>query len=280
MQPEDPNHPQDPSGQPDQPGGPQYQPSADPASGPFPEDQPEHNKPPPGQPQYGQPQYGQPQYGQPPPAQPPYGQPPPGQPQYGQPQYGQPQYGPPTYGEPQYAQPRQGYPPPPEPYPGAAPFPGGQPPYPPASIYPVSPFAPWIVRVASFLIDWVIPAIVIGIGQIILYGGTRPVGAGYAGWRVAVATILDILSVVIWGYNRWYRAGRTGQSWGKQALSTKLIGEASGQPIGTWRAFVRDVCHIFDNLCGIFPLGYLWPLWDRKRQIFSDKIMHTVVIRV
>ena len=133
---------------------------------------------------------------------------------------------------------------------------------------------------ASFLIDWVIPAAIVGIGQIILYSGTRPVGAGYASWRVAVSTILDILSVVIWGYNRWYRAGRTGQSWGKQVLSTKLIGEATGQPIGTWRAFIRDVCHIFDNLCGIFPLGYLWPLWDRKRQIFSDKIMHTVVIRV
>jgi hypothetical protein len=50
-------------------------------------------------------------------------------------------------------------------------------------------------------------------------------------------------------------------------LSTTLIGEADGQPIGTWRAVVRDVCHIFDNLCGIFPLGHLWPLWDWKRQI-------------
>jgi uncharacterized RDD family membrane protein YckC len=274
MQPDDPNRPPDPSGDdPSRPTGP-----------------PEHGQPEHGQPQYrqpppAQPPYGQPQYGQPPPAQPPYGQPAYGEPQYGQPQYGQPPpaqppYGEPAYGEPRYAQPQQGYPPPPGPYPGAASFPGGAPPYPPADAYPVSPYAPWIVRVASFLIDWVIPAIVIGIGQIILYGGTRPVDAGYAGWRVAVSTILDILSVVVWGYNRWYRAGRTGQSWGKQALSTKLIGEASGQPIGTWRAFVRDVCHIFDNLCGIFPLGYLWPLWDRKRQIFSDKIMHTVVIRV
>jgi hypothetical protein len=272
MPPEDPNRPPDhangdPSraGQPGQPAGPQYPPPADPAFG-----QPQHGQPPPSGPQYGQPPPSGPQYGQPPPSGPQYGQPPPSGPQHGEPQYGQPQYG----------QPQYGYPPPPGAYPGVAPYPGGQPPYPPAGGYAVAPYAPWIVRVASFLIDWVIPAIVVGIGQIILYSGTRPVGDGYAGWRVAVSTILDIASVVIWGYNRWYRCGRTGQSWGKQVLSTKLIGEASGQPIGTWRAFVRDVCHIFDNLCGIFPLGYLWPLWDRKRQIFSDKIMHTVVIRV
>jgi uncharacterized RDD family membrane protein YckC len=260
MQPQDPNRPPDqPESEPENPPSP-YLPSG---------------QPPQAEPQYGQPQYGQPQYGQPQ-----YGQPQYGQPQYGQPQYGQPQYGQPQ-GQPPAGYPQSGYPPPPGPYPGGPePYPGGQPPYPPTTAYPVSPYAPWIVRVASFLIDWVIPAAVVGIGQIILYSGTRPVGAGYAGWRVAVSTILDILSVVIWGYNRWYRAGRTGQSWGKQVLSTKLIGEATGQPIGTWRAFVRDVCHIFDNLCGLFPLGYLWPLWDRKRQIFSDKIMHTVVIRV
>jgi uncharacterized RDD family membrane protein YckC len=200
----------------------------------------------------------------------PYGQPQPGQPQYGQHPYGQPGYGQPGYGQPAYGQP---------PY-GASPFPGAQPPYPPAPGYPVAPYAPWIVRVASFLIDWVIPAIVVGIGQIILYTGARPVGGGYAGWRVAVSTILDLLAIAIWGYNRWYRAGRTGQSWGKQVLDTKLIGERDAQPIGPWRAFVRDVCHSFDDLCGIFPLGYLWPLWDRKRQIFSDKIMSTVVIRI
>jgi uncharacterized RDD family membrane protein YckC len=277
MQPEDPNRPPDhangdPSraGQPGQPAGPQYPPPADPAFG-----QPQYGQPPPSGPQYGQPPPSGPQYGQPPPSGPQYGQPPPSGPQYGQPPPSGPQYGQPQYGQPQY-----GYPPPPGAYPGVAPYPGGQPPYPPPGGYPVAPYAPWIIRVASFLIDWVIPAIVVGIGQIILYTGTPPVGGGYAGWRVAVSTILDIASVVIWGYNRWYRAGRTGQSWGKQALSTKLIGEASGQPIGTWRAFVRDVCHIFDNLCGIFPLGYLWPLWDRKRQIFSDKIMHTVVIQI
>ncbi len=68
------------------------------------------------------------------------------------------------------------------------------------------------------------------------------------------------------------------QSWGNKALGLSLIGEATGQPIGFFMAFVRDVCHILDSLtCYI---GWLWPLWDAKRQTFADKIIHTVVINV
>ena len=40
--------------------------------------------------------------------------------------------------------------------------------------------------------------------------------------------------------------------------------------------FVRQLCHYID---GILYLGYLWPLWDYKRQTFSDKIMTTLVIK-
>ncbi len=54
-----------------------------------------------------------------------------------------------------------------------------------------------------------------------------------------------------------------------------LIGEPTGQPIGPLNAFLRDLVHILD---GIAYIGYLWPLWDEKRQTFADKLMKTVVI--
>ncbi|HKE66698.1 MAG TPA: RDD family protein [Micromonosporaceae bacterium] len=246
MQPQDPNRP------PDQPGGPP------PAGGP------QYGQPP----QYGQ-QPGQPQYGQQP-GQPQYGQPQqPGQPQqYGQPQYGQPQYGQPQYGDYPYGQPAY----------GAALghwYPGPQPPNPPEPGYPKE-YAPWIVRVGAFLIDWVILIVPIGVAEIVLAAHTGTT----SGWRILVGVILYVVAVGLWIYNRWFRMGRTGQSWGKQLTSTTLLGESDARPIGAFRAFVRELCHVFDNLCGLFPLGYLWPLWDRKRQIFSDKIMSTVVVRV
>jgi hypothetical protein len=41
-------------------------------------------------------------------------------------------------------------------------------------------------------------------------------------------------------------------------------------------AFARDIVHLLDSLpCYI---GFLWPLWDAKRQTFADKILSTVVV--
>jgi RDD family len=60
------------------------------------------------------------------------------------------------------------------------------------------------------------------------------------------------------------------------ALRLSLIGEATGQPIGTLQAFLRDICHIVDSITCY--TGWLFPLWDSKRQTLADKIMRTVVI--
>jgi uncharacterized RDD family membrane protein YckC len=76
-------------------------------------------------------------------------------------------------------------------------------------------------------------------------------------------------------YNRWLIAGRTGQSLGKRAMKIRLIGADTNAPIGPRNAFLRDLVHILDALTIV---GYLWPLWDHKRQTFADQIMKTVVI--
>jgi hypothetical protein len=54
-----------------------------------------------------------------------------------------------------------------------------------------------------------------------------------------------------------------------------LVAEATGQPIGTGKAFLRDVCHILDTLACY--VGWLFPIWDAKRQTLADKLMTTVV---
>jgi uncharacterized RDD family membrane protein YckC len=82
-----------------------------------------------------------------------------------------------------------------------------------------------------------------------------------------------MIGLIIW--NRWIRAGRTGQSWGKKVLGIRLVRESDGQPIGAGLAFGRDLAHVVD---GFLYLGYLWPLWDAKRQTFADKICSTVVL--
>jgi uncharacterized RDD family membrane protein YckC len=260
------------------------------------------------QPGYGQPAYGQaqddPGYGQPQ-SQPGYGQPQPGygqpQPGYGQPQsqpgYGQPQ-GQPGYGQPQpgygqgqpgYGQ-QQGYPPQGNPEPGYAPPPApygsqpagyGQPDY--GQLAPQTGYgqqaygaqggygyntgqggdlASWGVRVGAYLVD-VAPVVV-------LYLIAFAIGS-------AALFAVFVLAAIGWDiYNRWIQGGK-GQSLGKKLLHIRLISEQTGQPIGAGMAFVRDLAHIIDG--AICYIGFLFPLWDAKRQTLADKIIGTVVVR-
>jgi uncharacterized RDD family membrane protein YckC len=94
--------------------------------------------------------------------------------------------------------------------------------------------------------------------------------------HIALLTVLFVLVALAYTiYNRWILGGQ-GQSLGKRAMGIKLIGEETGQPIGTLMALVRDICHALDSLACY--IGWLFPLWDAKRQTFADKIMRTVVI--
>ena len=137
---------------------------------------------------------------------------------------------------------------------------------------PPNPYASWFKRVGAYLIDALLvgvayfPAI---IGVIISSGGSDSLGT--------FLTVLGaLLSFAVFVWNTCLRAGRTGYSIGKGVLGIKLVGERSGEPIGPWMAFLRYLCHIVDALP--LYLGYLWPLWDEKRQTFADKIVHTVVL--
>ena len=74
-----------------------------------------------------------------------------------------------------------------------------------------------------------------------------------------------------------YLQGNTGQSVGKRVIGLRTVREADGRPVGGGAGFGRAFLHVLDFLpCGV---GFLLPLWDRKRQTIADKIMGTIVIR-
>ncbi len=259
--------PKPPYGQPSANPAPYGQPSANPApygqpsANPAPYGQPSAN-PAPSQPGYDGSSWGQP-------AQPGYGQPDPSQSQGYNPgqAYGAPSYGQPAPGQSPYSQPAYGNQP--QPY-AAAPV--------------RSDYAHWGKRVGAYLID-AIPTL---LGTIVFY-------IGYFQWIAAAATSSNssspnltagLVPMIIGGvimlaglgwqiYNRWITAGRTGQSLGKRVTKIMLISDESNAPIGALNAFLRDLVHILD---GFAYIGYLWPLWDEKKQTFSDKIMKTIVI--
>jgi uncharacterized RDD family membrane protein YckC len=73
--------------------------------------------------------------------------------------------------------------------------------------------------------------------------------------------------------------GKTGQTWGRKIVGIKVIGETTGEPIGFGRALGRQLFASF--ISGqIFYLGYLWMLWDDKKQTWHDKVVGSIVVRV
>jgi uncharacterized RDD family membrane protein YckC len=98
---------------------------------------------------------------------------------------------------------------------------------------------------------------------------------------IAVQLLFNI-PFIVYGFWLAYEDGAKGQNWAKRMLGLKVVKKDTGQTIGGGLGIVRSIAHILDALpCGIcLPLGFLWPLWDKDKQTFADKIMGTVVIKV
>ena len=164
------------------------------------------------------------------------------------------------------------------------PFPGVPPPPEYLMTVPAqSDHASWSTRVRARLIDQFptyLGLIIFCVGYLIFIVRLASSGGSTSQLKgPAVAMIIGLgvmLASLGWvAYNRWYIAGRTGQSVGKRLSKIMLIGAETYAPIGPRNAFLRDLVHILDALTLV---GYLWPLWDDKRQTFADQVMKTVVI--
>jgi uncharacterized RDD family membrane protein YckC len=144
--------------------------------------------------------------------------------------------------------------------------------------------------VLAWLVDSIPIFIVVGIGQGIAIGTAEtvcvdnPYGYGgscvstYSAVGVIIAGLASLLAFayVIWNYG--YRQGTTGSSIGKGVMKFKVVSEETGQPIGFGMSIVRQLAHIVDSI--ICYIGYLFPLWDPKRQTIADKIMKTICLPV
>jgi uncharacterized RDD family membrane protein YckC len=150
--------------------------------------------------------------------------------------------------------------------------------------------------VLAYLIDAIPVAIIIGIGWIIListqecidlneaFGGDYgDLTGGFSG-QVCGASTIGQLSIALFSFlgfafaiwNYGYKQGTTGSSIGKGVMKFKVVGEETGQPIGFAMSVVRQLAHAIDAV--ICYIGFLFPLWDPKRQTIADKLLKTVCL--
>lgn len=176
------------------------------------------------------------------------------------------------------------FPPPGYPYPPHAPYPG-------VPVLPKEAYTSWLTRVAAYFIDTVPIVVLVLAGQALMlataaqndcvaertdldYGLSCPSQPSMLGLLLMLALSLAGLAFGIWNYG--YRQGVTGSSVGKSIMKFRVVGEATGRPIGFGMSLLRQLAHAVDGLmCNI---GYLFPLWDAKRQTLADKIMSTVCL--
>jgi len=179
-----------------------------------------------------------------------------------------------------------GYPPPPPPSGGYLPPPPG----PVVRGLTKESYTPWLSRVAAYAIDHLPVALIFGAGYLVLqnsvqsacltdvspYSVDQICSFGYSTVGLSVMTIAVLLGLAYMVWNFGYRQGTTGSSVGKSLLRFKVVSENTGKPIGFGLSVLREITHVVD--AAIFYIGYLFPLWDAKRQTLADKIMATVCL--
>lgn len=138
----------------------------------------------------------------------------------------------------------------------------------------MQPLAHWGERLGAWLLDLlIIVAPMYLLGFIDLARSDDPATADPGPFFV-----VGCVYFLVMGFYQLYREGRTGQTTGKKILRISLRRERDGNPLGFGMAFVRKLAHALDSLSCY--LGWLWPLWDPKKQCFADKVCNTIVVRV
>jgi uncharacterized RDD family membrane protein YckC len=82
-------------------------------------------------------------------------------------------------------------------------------------------------------------------------------------------------------FYKTFLVGKFGATLGKMITGIKIVDE-NGNKISYGVAFIREVLIkdiIYFIIFFISWLGYLWALWDKKKQTWHDKIARTLVVK-
>lgn len=91
-----------------------------------------------------------------------------------------------------------------------------------------------------------------------------------------------VVNIIIYAFSIYYYIyyiGKSGQTFGKKIMGIKVVNKDSNQPIGYVGAFLREIVGKFLSAF-VLLIGFLWMLWDTKKQTWHDKISNSIVIKV
>lgn len=85
---------------------------------------------------------------------------------------------------------------------------------------------------------------------------------------------LGILVGIIYFVYFWTR--QQGQTLGHKVLKIRVVRE-DGKPIDITTAVIRYIGYIVSGV--VIGLGFLWVIWDAKKQGWHDKMAGTIVVK-
>jgi uncharacterized RDD family membrane protein YckC len=88
---------------------------------------------------------------------------------------------------------------------------------------------------------------------------------------VGVSVVLVVFLPLVYDISLWMLAGQT---LGKWIMGVRVV-QANGQRVAFWAAVWREIGYF---LSAILFLGYLWILFDNRRQGLHDKLARTFVV--
>jgi Mce-associated membrane protein len=133
---------------------------------------------------------------------------------------------------------------------------------------PATPPASWLARAGAFAVD-----VLLGVA-VIASMALLALAAPARGWLWWVFTGAASLTLLLMAVNRLLAPTITGWSLGR-ALFGIAVRKRDGSPVGLVRLAARDLAHLLDT-AALF-IGWLWPLWDRRRRTFADLLLRTEV---
>lgn len=124
----------------------------------------------------------------------------------------------------------------------------------------------WSRRALGYLLRVVLPWSLLAqaLGTLVA-GNSWPLGI--VGQLVGVGAFVLVIVVSV-------AFSRDGQSWSSRLLLMRAC-DLAGHPVSRTRLAAREVAHLADVMS--LGIGFLWPLWDPRRQTLGDKLAGTQV---
>lgn len=147
----------------------------------------------------------------------------------------------------------------------------------PAAQEPVDrvPMASWPARAGAWAVDVLVPLGVAATMALLALGAPAD---NWLRWVFTVGFALALLAIPL---NRLVLPAAIGWTLGRALFGIAVSRPApagDGGAVGVGRLTAREAAHLLDTLT-LF-VGWLWPLWDRRRRTFADLLARTEVHRV